>query len=189
MASDPNLVFLNHSSIEAITYPLDLLRARLASQVGDLRYRNTFHGMSVMIREEGLRSLWKGMVPTLQGIIPYAGVNFAVFETLKQHAPKNERGEIGTITKLACGGLAGAIGQTVSYPWDVVRRRMQTVGFAPGVPDLNYNGSWRAMKTIVRTEGFTALYRGLTINFWKVTPAVSISFTVYEHMKEFLSKV
>lgn len=129
------------------------------------------------------------MVPTLQGIVPYAGVNFAVFETLKQYAPKDERGQISTVTKLVCGGLAGAIGQTVSYPWDVVRRRMQTMGFAPGVPQLHYQGSWNAMKTIYRTEGIAALYRGLSINFWKVTPAVSISFTVYEHMKEFLSHI
>lgn len=172
----------------AFTYPLDLLRARLASQVGEKRmYRNTFHGMTRLIAEEGATALWKGMVPTLQGIIPYAGVNFAVFETLKDYSPKNERGEISTPYKLACGGLAGAIGQTVSYPWDVVRRRRQTAGFAPGVPNFSYSGSWRAMNDIVRVEGFRGLFRGLSINFWKVVPAVSISFTTYEFIKERLS--
>lgn len=128
------------------------------------------------------------MVPTIQGIIPYAGVNFAVFETLKYYSPTNEKGEISTTYKLACGGLAGAIGQTISYPWDVVRRRMQTAGFAPGVPDFEYRGSWQTMKAIVQQEGFAALYRGISINFWKVTPAVSISFTVYEAMKSWLSR-
>lgn len=143
-----------------------------------------------MIKQEGTLSLWKGMVPTLQGIIPYAGVNFAVFETLKVYSPKNETtGQIPTVYKLLCGGLAGAIGQTVSYPWDVVRRRMQTAGFAAGVPNFEYRGSWSTMKTIVRNEGLAALYRGISINFWKVTPAVSISFTVYDYLKGYLTKL
>jgi hypothetical protein len=145
--------------------------------------------MAIMCREEGIRSLWKGMVPTLQGIIPYAGVNFAVFETLKPHCPQNEKGEISPMYKLACGGIAGAVGQTVSYPWDVVRRRRQTAGFAAGVPEFEYKGSWRTMVSIARTEGISALYRGISINFWKVTPAVSISFTVYDYLKSWLSRV
>jgi len=47
----------------------------------------------------------------------------------------------------------------VSYPWDVVRRRMQIHGFAPGTTALNYNGSLNTMRTIVRYEGWRALYR------------------------------
>lgn len=36
-------------------------------------------------------------------------------------------------------------------------------------------------KHIVRTEGFAGLYRGITPNFLKVLPAVSISYVVYEN--------
>jgi len=64
---------------------------------------------------------------------------------------------------------------------------MQTAGFAAGVPNFEYRGSLHTMVTIVRNEGISALYRGISINFWKVTPAVSISFTVYEYMKSWLS--
>lgn len=39
-------------------------------------------------------------------------MNFAVFEFLKGLVPKNEKGEISIPAKLACGGLAGAMGQT-----------------------------------------------------------------------------
>ena len=41
-------------------------------------------------------------------------------------------------------------------------------------------------KTIVREEGFVGLYRGITPNFMKVAPAVSISYVVYEHVRKVL---
>lgn len=162
------------------TYPLDLVRTRLACQIDYSKYRNTFHALSVMYREEGLRSWFKGLKPTLQGIVPYAGVNFAVFETLKFYVPKNENGELSTPNKLLCGGLAGATGQTISYPLDVIRRRTQIAGFSPGVEDIPFKSTTHSMKQIVKTEGLRALFRGISINYWKVVPAVSISFTVYE---------
>ncbi len=40
-------------------------------------------------------------------------------------AELNDERELSTLTRLACGGLAGTTGQTVAYPLDVVRRRMQ----------------------------------------------------------------
>jgi hypothetical protein len=56
------------------------------------------------------------MSPTLLGIAPYAGVNFATFEFLKTLVPKkvdaNGNESISIPMKLLCGGLAGAFGQT-----------------------------------------------------------------------------
>jgi hypothetical protein len=45
-------------------------------------------------------------------------------------ADLNDERELSTATRLACGGIAGTTGQTVAYPLDVVRRRMQ-VAFPP----------------------------------------------------------
>lgn len=104
---------LNAHVLLVFTYPLDLLRARLASEVRTRRYRNVLHGMQQMYRHEGLSSLFRGMQPTLfvsehhgchsesfscvtdrQGIVPYAGVNFGTYETLKFYSAKNENGEV-----------------------------------------------------------------------------------------------
>jgi hypothetical protein len=201
------ILILMYYLFVVFTYPLDLLRARLASEVRTRRYRNVFHGMSVMYQTEGPGSLFRGMQPTLyvhiqfipsycslsdpfrQGIIPYAGVNFGAYETLKFYSPRNERDEVAPMTKLLLGGLAGAIGQTVSYPWDVIRRRMQTMGFAPGTPEVNYTGSVSTMRFIIRTEGWRALYKGISINFLKVCPSVAIAFTSYEWIKSSLQSL
>lgn len=61
--------------------------------------------------------------PTIWGILPYAGLKFFVYETLKGHLPEDSRPSLPG--KLACGAVAGVVGQTVTYPLDVVRRQMQ----------------------------------------------------------------
>lgn len=60
------------------------------------------------------------------------GLNFAVYETLKdwvQKARPDPTADLSVVTKLACGAAAGTVGQTVAYPLDVVRRRMQMIGW------------------------------------------------------------
>jgi len=130
------------------------------AQVGQDRYRNSFHGLGEMKRTEGLRSWFKGMRATLQGIVPYAGINFGVYETLKFYAPKDEKGELPVLWKLACGGIAGPVGQTVAYPWDTVRRRQQTWGFAHGTVDVHHS-TWTVARQIVVEEGPRALFKGV----------------------------
>lgn len=67
---------------QSLTYPLDLARARMA-----VTHRNTYGSLSQvfakMWREEKPRAFYKGFTPTMLGVIPYAGVSFCTFETLK----------------------------------------------------------------------------------------------------------
>ena len=59
---------------------------------------------------------------------------------------------------------------------------LETVGGGPSTP-LTMTGVFR---TIIATEGLAGLYRGITPNFMKVAPAVSISYVVYEHLRQAL---
>jgi len=172
------------------TYPLDLARARLAVEVDQKPSLTT--SLSRTFRNEGIRGLYRGVNPTLLGIVPYAGINFSVFDTLKKQVPRSlytDKGEIPIPLKLACGGLAGAMGQTVAYPLDVVRRRMQTAGHA-SIPQIDQkHGTLSLAVDIIRKEGWRALFKGLSINYYKVVPAVSISFTTYEFVASKLQQL
>lgn len=88
--------------------------------------------------------------------------------------------------KLVCGGIAGPIGQTLSYPWDVVRRRQQTWGFAPGTTELRETRTWYVLREIIRSEGVRGLFRGISINYLKASPTIGITFMAYETIREFL---
>eukprot|EP00897_Mesotaenium_endlicherianum_P005063 jgi/Mesen1/4585/ME000232S03836 len=111
--------------------------------------------------------------------VPYVGLNFAVYETLKDMVAKQQPGgggqanELSVLTKLACGAAAGTVGQTVAYPLDVVRRRLQMVGWKDAVHGTTaYSGMLDAFSKTVKNEGVSALYRGLLPNSVKVRGGV-----------------
>jgi hypothetical protein len=169
------------------TYPLDLMRARMA--VEHVNQGGLYSAFVRYLKKDGWRGLFRGMGPSLWGILPYAGINFSTYETLRAlTATYYGDNSVPVPVKLICGGLAGAVGQTVAYPLDVVRRRMQTAGYSDGMRPIESKNTLRAMIDIVKHEGWKALFKGLSINYLKVVPAVSISFTTYEYMMALFNK-
>ncbi|XP_031565492.1 mitochondrial substrate carrier family protein V-like [Actinia tenebrosa] len=186
-----------------VTYPLDLIRTRLACQGegAERKYRNIRHAFVTIIREEGglfSNCLFKGLGPTLIGIAPYIGLNFMVYETLKGFCLKYYLAEaaghklrvihhdqdLPVVAKLGCGAVAGAVAQSGTYPLDVVRRRMQMEGAVEGL--FKYNSTWDAFKVIITTEGIKGLFKGMWPNLLKVAPTIGIQFAIYEISKTFL---
>ncbi|KAM9559725.1 solute carrier family 25 member 16 isoform 1-T2 [Salvelinus alpinus] len=182
------------------TYPLDVIRARLAYQVkGHHRYTgigNAFQ--TIYLKEGGIPGFYKGLIPTLIGMAPYAGFSFFTFGTLKSLGlahfpellgrPSSDNPEVmvlKTHVNLLCGGMAGAIAQTISYPLDVARRRMQLGVVLPDsdkcltlTKTLKYVYSQYGMKK--------GLYRGLSLNYIRCVPSQAVAFTTYEFMKQTL---
>ncbi|KAF8413292.1 hypothetical protein HHK36_001270 [Tetracentron sinense] len=134
--------------------------------------------------------------------VPYVGLNFAVYESLKDWLAKTkpfglvDNSELSVTTRLACGAAAGTVGQTVAYPFDVIRRRMQMVGWKDAASIVTgdgrskgpreYTGMVDAFRKTVRHEGFGALYKGLVPNSVKVVPSIAIAFVTYEMVKDVL---
>ncbi|XP_046987959.1 graves disease carrier protein-like isoform X2 [Schistocerca americana] len=185
----------------ALTYPLDTIRARLAFQVtGEHVYTGILHtALSIFKEEGGIRALYRGFVPTLCGMVPYAGFSFYCFEKLKylcmkyipnvtcQPCPRNTGGLVLAVpAKLLCGGLAGAVAQSVSYPLDVTRRRMQLAMMNPDTRKFGM-GMSKTLLLIYRENGILrGLYRGMSINYMRAIPMVAVSFATYELMKQTL---
>ncbi|XP_025769591.1 calcium-binding mitochondrial carrier protein SCaMC-2 [Puma concolor] len=163
-------------------YPMEVLKTRMA-----LRKTGQYSGMLDCARKilarEGMAAFYKGYVPNMLGIIPYAGIDLAVYETLKnawlQRYAVNSA-DPGVFVLLACGTMSSTCGQLASYPLALVRTRMQAQASIEGAPEVTMSSLFRQ---ILRTEGAFGLYRGLAPNFMKVIPAVSISYVVYENLK------
>lgn len=129
-----------------------------------------------MYSREGLKVFYRGYIPNLLGILPYAGIDLAVYETLKNFYSTTEQPSVFLL--LACGTASSACGQIASYPLALVRTRLQAS------TDRSPNMNMRFLfKNILQNEGVVGLYRGILPNFLKVAPAVSISYVVYEKVR------
>ncbi|XWS72434.1 hypothetical protein CRYUN_Cryun02cG0039400 [Craigia yunnanensis] len=183
------------------TYPLDLARTKLAYQVVDTRtnfrcgirslyHRPAYSGitdvLTTVYKEAGIRGLYRGVGPTLTGILPYAGLKFYVYEVLKTHVPEEHQKSI--VMHLSCGALSGLLGQTFTYPLDVVRRQMQVESLHPSTiqGDMRYRNTWEGLTSIVRNQGWRQLFAGLSINYIKIVPSVAVGFAAYDMMKVWL---
>ena len=201
-----------------LTYPLDLVRVRLAfdtkskPQPGSLYHivRKIYHeGIKVstdgtpprdlLLNRFPLLKFYRGFVATLMGMVPYAGTSFLVFGRTKSfmyrlllnqdahgHPLSSEPPPVPvsrTTVDLASGALAGAISQTASYPFEVVRRRLQVGGILHPERLMRFSetAAW-----IYKTNGLSGFYIGLGIGYLKVVPMTAISFAVWSGMKRYL---
>lgn len=167
----------------SVTYPLDLIRTRLAVQRGKGYYKGMAHAFGRILGDEGVRGLYRGLAATLVGVAPCIAINFATYETLRakwMHAhPEFNAPTVGV--SLAAGSMAGMVSSTATFPLDLLRRRLQLEG--AGGQKRRYNGYFHAFRTLIQHEGFRGLYAGIIPEYVKVIPGVAISFYTYEMAK------
>lgn len=171
-------------------YPLEVLKTRLALRKTG-QYEGIMDAALKIYANEGIRSFYRGYVPNMLGIIPYAGIDLAVYETLKKkYLKKHENDRPSFFVLLGCGTASSTLGQLCSYPLALIRTRLQAQVVSASKFQMERKNPNHTMvgvfKRIIATEGVTGLYRGVTPNFIKVLPAVSISYVVYEYSSQAL---
>ncbi|KAK7082651.1 hypothetical protein SK128_008298 [Halocaridina rubra] len=165
-----------------LTYPLDMARARMAVTHKDT-YSSLIQVFVKIWKNEGPLTLYRGLTPTLLGVIPYAGTSFGIYETLKHYySSYSHRDKPNPLERMMFGAVAGLVGQSSSYPLDIVRRRMQTANVTGN--GNSYKTIWGTLTKVYREEGLChGLYKGLSMNWIKGPIAVGISFATFDTLK------
>uniref|UniRef100_A0A7N8XPI2 Solute carrier family 25 member 24 n=1 Tax=Mastacembelus armatus TaxID=205130 RepID=A0A7N8XPI2_9TELE len=170
------------ATAQTAIYPMEVMKTRLTLRKTG-QYSGMFDCAKKILKKEGVKAFYKGYIPNILGIIPYAGIDLAVYESLKNvwlsHYAKDTANP-GVLVLLGCGTISSTCGQLASYPLALIRTRMQAQASVEGSEQLPMS---QMVKKIVEKEGFFGLYRGILPNFMKVIPAVSISYVVYEYMR------
>ena len=154
------------------------------------RYTGLANIVVKIYKEEGFSAYYRGLVPTLLGIIPYAGISFFTYESLKKlyFDVTHDAKKLNPLHRLCFGACAGLLGQSVTYPLEIIRRRMQTNGIS-GPAKLEYQRMWSTAKYVYKTEGVRkGIYKGLTMNWVKGPVAVGVSFTTFDLLHGFFQK-
>uniref|UniRef100_W5KQZ4 EF-hand domain-containing protein n=1 Tax=Astyanax mexicanus TaxID=7994 RepID=W5KQZ4_ASTMX len=155
------------ATAQTVIYPMEVMKTRLT-----LRSTGQYSGMmdcaKTILKKEGIKAFSKGYVPNLLGIIPYAGIDLAVYESLKNawlsHYARDTANP-GVLVLLGCGTVSSTCGQLASYPLALVRTPHAEQGQL----------CMLSLRALAADDGFLGLYRGILPNFMKVIPAVSIS--------------
>ncbi|XP_075671253.1 uncharacterized protein LOC142640840 isoform X2 [Castanea sativa] len=94
------------------TYPLDLVRTRLAAQTNVIYYRGIWHTLQTITKEEGVLGLYKGLGATLLGVGPSIAISFSVYETLRSFWKLHRPDDSTILVSLSCGSLSGIASST-----------------------------------------------------------------------------
>jgi solute carrier family 25 (mitochondrial carrier protein), member 16 len=203
-----SLIFQGVTSV-AFTYPLELIRVRMAfnSRATDNGRRPSFIRAIGHIYHEAAASpfpstssparkqiferfpilkFYRGFTVTVVGMIPYAGTGFLVWDFCRAHLYPVVDGKArrpSVAADLAIGAVSGAVSQTVSYPFEVIRRRMQVGGLTR--PD-RWLGWGETVRAVYASGGWRGLFVGLSIGYLKIIPMTGISFAAWQGFKRML---
>lgn len=167
----------------ATCQPLDVIKIRFQLQVEPIshkstsKYRSIIQAVSVIVKEEGLKALWKGHVPAQLLSISYGLVQFWSFDTLMNESKfLRLDSRYKPLVTFACGSIAGCSATLASFPFDVIRTRL----VAQGEQKKIYSGVIDALKYVFRNESVFVLYRGILPTFIQVGPHAGAQFLSYK---------
>ncbi|XP_058755770.1 folate transporter 1, chloroplastic-like [Vicia villosa] len=170
----------------AVMHPLDVVRTRF--QVNDGRvshlpsYKNTAHAIFTITRSEGLRGLYAGFLPGVLGSTISWGLYFFFYDKAKQRYARSREEKLSPGLHLASAAEAGALVCFCTNPVWLVKTRLQLQ--TPLHQTRPYSGLYDAFRTIMREEGFSALYRGMFPGLFLQVSHGAIQFTAYEELRK-----
>ncbi|XHG03663.1 mitochondrial thiamine pyrophosphate transporter [Aspergillus wentii] len=176
----------------AATYPLDLLRTRFAAQGPERIYKSLFSSVRDIAHNEGAAGFFRGCSAAVGQIVPYMGMFFATYETLRPALSGYENLPFGSGDAVS-GVIASVLAKTGVFPLDLVRKRLQVQGptrhlyVHRNIPE--YRGVFNTISMILRTQGVRGLYRGLVVSLVKAAPASAVTMWTYERSLKVLREM
>ena len=168
-------------------YPIDLVKTRMQNQktsgnfAGDstMLYRNEWQCFKHVLKYDGVRGLYRGLLPQMVGVGPEKALKLTVNDLVRDLLRKD--GEVSTISAIIAGSCAGASQVIVTNPLEIVKIRLQMAseGAKAGAPKL---GAGQVIKEL----GFLGLYKGASACFLRDIPFSFIYFPTYSFSKNFL---
>ncbi|EDR07368.1 uncharacterized protein LACBIDRAFT_185165 [Laccaria bicolor S238N-H82] len=142
----------------------------------------TGHIIKDIYNHESPRALFKGLGPTLIGVIPARSINFWTYGNGKHvFASQLNNGKENAWVHLMSAAVAGVVTGTATNPIWVVKTRLQ-LDAGQGQQKKVFGSSWSCIRRIMREEGVRGFYKGLSASYLGVTET-TIQWVLYEQLK------
>uniref|UniRef100_A0A3Q2Z5T2 Solute carrier family 25 member 1a n=3 Tax=Hippocampus comes TaxID=109280 RepID=A0A3Q2Z5T2_HIPCM len=169
-----------------IVCPMETLKVKMIHDQCSMRprYRGFFHGVSEIIREQGVRGTYQGLTATVLKQGTNQAIRFYVMNALRNwYKGDDPRKEMHPIVTAMFGATAGAASVFGNTPLDVVKTRMQ------GLDAHRYKNTVDCAFQILKQEGPQAFYKGTVPRLGRVCLDVAIVFVIYEEVVKLLNNV
>ncbi|XP_057678950.1 solute carrier family 25 member 47-A isoform X2 [Corythoichthys intestinalis] len=163
--------------------PGDIIKVRLQCQTESVRrgskpkYRGPAHCLLSILKEEGLRGLYRGALPLALRDGPGFAIYFLSYNTICEMLTGNGKDKPAWSAVMLAGGFAGTLAWSFSTPMDVIKARMQMDGVRG---TRHYSGLVHCITETARTEGVAVFYRSMGINCLRAFPVNVVVFVTYE---------
>ncbi|XP_030066045.1 solute carrier family 25 member 43 [Microcaecilia unicolor] len=169
-----------------VTYPADVIETRLIVQ-NRLKpsYRGILHAFCSIYYQEGFLALYRGVSLTILGAIPFSAGSFLIYINLDK-IWQEPSVRFTPFQNFINGCLAAGVAQTLSFPFETVKRKMQIQSHIfphCGGADVHFTGMVDCFQQIVKTKGVMGLWSGLTANLLKIVPYFGLMFSTFEFCK------
>lgn len=174
-------------------HPLDTIKVRMQiyrrAASGEVKPPGFLTTGRTIYTQEGFLALYKGLGAVVIGIIPKMAIRFSSYEFCRSLLADKATGTVSTGNTFIAGVGAGITEAVlVVNPMEVVKIRLQAQHMSPAEPGVSpkYKNAVHACYTIVKEEGISALYRGVSLTAARQATNQGANFTVYSKLKEFL---
>ncbi|KIW24590.1 uncharacterized protein PV07_10296 [Cladophialophora immunda] len=148
-------------------------------------FNSTLDGLKKIARNEGYSTLWRGLSPTLLMAIPANVIYFTGYDWLRYHHNSPIRKiSSDTYAPLVAGSIARVAAAIAVSPIEMFRTRMQAVS---GIDTGVFKETLLGLHRMTQTQGYTSLWRGLTLTMWRDVPFSGIYWWGYEAIRNKLT--
>jgi solute carrier family 25 protein 39/40 len=160
-----------------------------AEQTQRRTYNSTLDGLRKIARNEGLSTLWRGLSPTLLMAVPSNVIYFAGYDWLRDSAnsPISALSNENTAPLLA-GSIARVFSAGAVGPLDMLRTRMQASSSTGKGNGSILRSTVQGLKDMVAEQGYTSLWRGLSLTLWRDVPFSALYWWGYEFGRQRLNE-
>lgn len=175
--------------IQVVASPADLVKvrmqadSRIASQGLQPRYCGPFDAFNKIIQTEGVRGLWKGVLPNVQRAFLVNMGELACYDHAKRFVINNNIANDNIYAHTLSSIMSGLSATTLSCPADVIKTRMMNQA-ADKQGNCKYRNSYDCLVKTVRVEGLKALWKGFFPTWARLGPWQFVFWVSYEKFRQ-----
>lgn len=166
-----------------VVVPFELVKIRLQDKAQAHKYNGMIDVVRKVVAQEGVLTLYKGLESTIWRHVLWNAGYFGCIFQVRALMPAATDKKTQIRNDLISGAVGGTVGTILNTPMDVVKSRIQNSQKSVGVP--KYNWAWPALGTVMKEEGFGALYKGFLPKVLRLGPGGGILLVVFTGVMDF----